>query len=83
MKSRVTVDVGVQSFERFGKTLNLSMLECFFSNRYAGRADLFEDFSIWSDEHYRQLQGVYPVISGFSEAFLMPHLRPTRICRGD
>lgn len=22
---------------RFGKTLNMSMLECFFSNRYAGR----------------------------------------------
>ena len=27
---------------RFGKTLNLSMLECFFSNQYAGRSDLFE-----------------------------------------
>ena len=28
---------------RFGKTLNMSMLECFFSNKYEGRADLFED----------------------------------------
>ena len=27
---------------RFGKTLNMNMLECFFSNKYAGRADLFE-----------------------------------------
>lgn len=47
---------------RFGKTLNLSMLECFFSNKYAGRADLFEGLSIWKDERYRQLQGTYPVI---------------------
>lgn len=47
---------------RFGKTLNMSMLECFFSRRYAGRGDLFEGFSIWSEEKYRQLQGTYPVI---------------------
>ncbi|MDE7200660.1 MAG: ATP-binding protein [Lachnospiraceae bacterium] len=47
---------------RFGKTLNMSMLECFFSNRYAGRGDLFEGLSIWNEETYRQLQGTYPVI---------------------
>ncbi|MDE7414781.1 MAG: ATP-binding protein [Lachnospiraceae bacterium] len=47
---------------RFGKTLNMSMLECFFSNRYADRGDLFEDLSIWNEETYRQLQGTYPVI---------------------
>lgn len=47
---------------RFGKTLNMSMLECFFSNKYAGRGDLFEGLSIWDDEKYRQLQGTYPVI---------------------
>ena len=47
---------------RFGKTLNMSMLNCFFSNRYAGRSDLFEGLSIWEDEKYRQLQGTYPVI---------------------
>ena len=47
---------------RFGKTLNMSMLNCFFSNRYAGRGDLFEGLSIWEDEKYRQLQGTYPVI---------------------
>ena len=47
---------------RFGKTLNMSMLEYFFSNKYAGRGDLFEGLSIWNDEKYRQLQGTYPVI---------------------
>ena len=47
---------------RFGKTLNMSMLECFFSNKYTGRADLFEGLSIWEDEAYRKLQGTYPVI---------------------
>ena len=48
---------------RFGKTLNMSMLEKFFSVRYAGRSDLFEGLAIWEDEKYRQLQGTYPVIS--------------------
>ncbi|MDE7207300.1 MAG: AAA family ATPase, partial [Lachnospiraceae bacterium] len=95
MNRGITVDIGVQSFEkicarksfyvdktnliqewwengsdvtlitrprRFGKTLNLSMLECFFSNKYAGRADFFEEFSIWKEKDYRQLQGTYPVI---------------------
>ncbi len=47
---------------RFGKTLNMSMLECFFSKQYANRADLFEGLSIWNDEEYRKLQGTYPVI---------------------
>ena len=47
---------------RFGKTLNMSMLECFFSNKYANRADLFEGLSIWQEEAYRKLQGSYPVI---------------------
>ena len=47
---------------RFGKTLNMSMRDCFFSNKYANRADLFEGLSIWQDETYRKLQGTYPVI---------------------
>ncbi|MCI8966883.1 MAG: AAA family ATPase [Lachnospiraceae bacterium] len=47
---------------RFGKTLNMSMIECFFSNNYAGRWDLFEGLSIWREEKYRELQGTYPVI---------------------
>lgn len=48
---------------RFGKTLNMSMLEKFFSVKYAGRSELFEDLSIWKDEKYQKLQGTYPVIS--------------------
>ena len=48
---------------RFGKTLNMSMVEQFFSVDYAGRGDLFEGLSIWESEKYRQLQGTYPVIS--------------------
>lgn len=57
---------------RFGKTLNMSMVECFFSNQYAGRSDLFEGLSIWENDQpealptenkkYRALQGAFPVI---------------------
>ena len=48
---------------RFGKTLNMSMTEQFFSINYAERSDLFEGLSIWKNEKYRDLQGTYPVIS--------------------
>ena len=48
---------------RFGKTLNMSMVEQFFSISYANRGDLFDGLSIWENEKYRQLQGTYPVIS--------------------
>ena len=48
---------------RFGKTLTISMLEKFFSVKYAGRGDLFEKLSVWQEEKYRSLQGTYPVIS--------------------
>ncbi len=48
---------------RFGKTLNMSMTEQFFSIKYAGRSDLFQGLSIWESEKYRKLQGTYPVIS--------------------
>ncbi len=53
---------------RFGKTLNMSMLEKFFSNRYAERGDLFEGLFIWEDKQpdgeygYRKIQGTYPVL---------------------
>ena len=53
---------------RFGKTLNMSMTECFFSNKYADRSDLFEGLSIWEEKSpdgeykYRKLQGTFPVI---------------------
>lgn len=48
---------------RFGKTLNMSMMEQFFSVDYKGRGDLFENLAIWKEEKYRKLQGTYPVIS--------------------
>ena len=48
---------------RFGKTLNMSMLEHFFSVKYAGRSELFEGLFIWEDKTYQRLQGTYPVIS--------------------
>lgn len=47
---------------RFGKTLNLSTLNCFFSVKYKNRTDLFENLFIWKEEKYRRLQGTYPVI---------------------
>lgn len=53
---------------RFGKTLNMSMTECFFSNKYKDRSDLFEGLSIWEEKSpdgeysYRKLQGTFPVI---------------------
>ena len=53
---------------RFGKTLNMSMTECFFSNKYADRSDLFEGLSIWEEKSpdgeykYRKLQGTFSVI---------------------
>lgn len=47
---------------RFGKTLNMNMLNCFFSRQYKNRGDLFEGLSIWTDPKYQKLQGSYPVI---------------------
>ena len=48
---------------RFGKTLNLNMLNCFFSATFSQRGDLFEGLSIWNEEEYRKMQGTWPVIS--------------------
>ena len=47
---------------RFGKTLNMSTLNCFFSNKYADRSDLFEGLKVWEDEKMREQQGKWPVI---------------------
>lgn len=47
---------------RFGKTLNMSMLEKFFSIEYAKRDELFEGLNIWKYKEYREIQGRYPVI---------------------
>lgn len=47
---------------RFGKTLNMSMIEYFFSVDHANRSDLFQNLAIWEEREYRELQGTYPVI---------------------
>lgn len=47
---------------RFGKTLNMSMIETFFSNTEKDQARLFEDLDVWKDEKYQKLQGTYPVL---------------------
>ena len=39
----------------FGVSVNMSMVECFFSNRYKGRSDLFEGLAIWNEEKFRTL----------------------------
>lgn len=48
---------------RFGKTLNMSMLEQFLSVEYSDRGDLFEGLAIWEEEKYRKLQGTCLVIA--------------------
>lgn len=50
---------------RFGKTLNMSMLDKFFSVKYKNREDLFQGLRIWEEKtspEYRKLQGTYPVL---------------------
>lgn len=48
--------------ETTGKTLNMNMLYCFFSNQYAGRGEMFEGLAVWEEENYRRLQGTCPVV---------------------
>ena len=68
---------------RFGKTLNMSMLEQFFSIEYAGRGDLFEGLRVWQEEKYRRLQGTYPVIAlSFAKVKEVSYLAARKkICR--
>lgn len=47
---------------RFGKTLNMSMLKCFFSDKYKDREDLFAGLDISRDSEMMKKQGAYPVI---------------------
>ncbi len=47
---------------RFGKTLTMRMTEQFFSVKYKGRSDLFQNLDIWKKKEYQELQGTYPVI---------------------
>ena len=48
---------------RFGKTLNMNMLDRFWNIKYQGQGELFQNLDIWKEEKYRELQGTYPVIS--------------------
>ena len=48
---------------RFGKTLNMSMVEQFFSTDYSECGALFENKNIWEEEKFHSLQGKFPVIS--------------------
>ncbi len=47
---------------RFGKTLNMDMINCFFNMEYENRGDLFEGLKIWEHEEYKKLQGTQPVL---------------------
>ncbi|WP_256379374.1 AAA family ATPase [Butyrivibrio sp. NC3005] len=47
---------------RFGKTLNLSMLDCFFSNKYLNSDQLFKNLSIWHYPQFHNLCNNYPVL---------------------
>ena len=47
---------------RFGKTLNMNMLERFLSVEHVGQGEIFDGLTIWKDEEYRKLQGSMPVI---------------------
>ena len=42
---------------RFGKTLNMNMLERFLSVEHVGQGEIFDGLTIWKDEEYRKLQG--------------------------
>ena len=54
---------------RFGKTLNMSMLNSFFSYKFENRGDLFEGLKVWEDPDMRAQQGKWPVIFlSFAEA---------------
>ena len=48
---------------RFGKTLNMSMLECFFSSKYRSRSTLFEGLYISKDPELMRQQGRWPVVA--------------------
>ena len=63
---------------RFGKTLNMSMMNCFFSNQYADRRDLFTGLEIWNEEKYQKLQGTYPVIFLSFAAIKADNLQDTK-----
>ncbi len=52
----------IPRMRRFGKTLNLSMLQYFFEKREEDTSYLFKSLNIWKDEKYRKMQGQFPVV---------------------
>jgi hypothetical protein len=52
----------IPRMRRFGKTLNLSMLQYFFEKTHEDTSSLFTSLDIWKIEKFRTLQGQYPVI---------------------
>ena len=59
-KSKVTL---VTRPRRFGKSITLSMLRYFFEKSEQSRGYLFEKSKIWQEDGFKELQGIYPVIS--------------------
>jgi len=47
---------------RFGKTLNMSMIDRFFNVAYAGEPDVFEGLCISERREFDRLKNRYPVI---------------------
>ncbi len=66
---------------RFGKTLNMSMLEKFFSVAYKDRGDLFQGLKIWEDGKYREpmLMDFGQILLLLPKACLILHLKLTLI----
>lgn len=52
----------IPRMRRFGKTLNLSMLQYFFEKTQEDTSHLFKSMKIWQNEAVRSLQGQFPVI---------------------
>ena len=59
-RSRVTV---ITRPRRFGKTLMIDTVACFFSNARNDQAALFGDLAVWKDAEMRSLAGTRPVIN--------------------
>ncbi len=79
------ISIGNQSFESMrernnfyvDKTLNMNMLECFLSNKYKGRGDLFEWFEAQDaiNNLYDYLSRYFEKKSSFSLANMIPPCR--------
>lgn len=72
---------------RFGKTLNLSMIDRFFNIKYAGENDIFEGLEVSKCDRCRPYKNAYPVIrlnfgdlSGESEELFRKSLRDMISC---